>query len=84
MLRRIFNILRIIQTPPLGRWCLKDKSKSNWKTDTANMDHCGTCWYEKPEALEKHEKHEKSTPIKQVGTEKSGQPTEQKTVNLPF
>jgi hypothetical protein len=46
MLRRIFNILRGIHPPPLGRWCLKDKSKNNWKIDTANTDNCGTCSYE--------------------------------------
>jgi hypothetical protein len=46
MFRRIFNTLRGIHPPPLGRWCLKDKSKNNWKIDTANTDHCGTCSYE--------------------------------------
>ena len=46
MLRRILNHLRTAEPPPLGRWCLKDKSKSYWKIDTANTDHCGTCSYE--------------------------------------
>lgn len=46
MLRRILNYLRATETPLLGRWCLKDKSKSNWKIDTANTDHCGPCSYE--------------------------------------
>ena len=46
MLSRILNRLRTAEPPPLGRWCLKDKSKSDWKIDTANTDHCGTCSYE--------------------------------------
>lgn len=46
MLSRILNRLRTAEPPPLGRWCLKDKSKSYWKIDTANTDHCGTCSYE--------------------------------------
>ena len=46
MLRRILNHLSTVEPPPLGRWCLKDKSKSDWKIDTANTDHCGTCSYE--------------------------------------
>lgn len=33
---------------PLGRWCLNDKSKNNWKVDMANTDHCGTCSYDQP------------------------------------
>ena len=48
MFRRIFNYLQRIQPIPLGRWCLKDKSKNNWKVDTANTDHCGTCSYYTP------------------------------------
>jgi hypothetical protein len=51
MLRGIWNHLRTAEPPPLGRWCLKDKSKSDWKVDTANTDHCGTCSYENPKAL---------------------------------
>jgi len=46
MLRRILNYLRATETPLLGRWCLKDKSKNGWKIDTANTDHCGPCSYE--------------------------------------
>jgi hypothetical protein len=50
MLRRILNHLRTAEPPLLGRWCLKDKSKSDWKIDTANTDHCGTCSYENAKA----------------------------------
>ena len=53
MFRRIFNHLRGINQPPLGRWCLKDKSKNDWKVDTANTDHCGTCAYEESKPLPK-------------------------------
>lgn len=53
MFRRIFNYLRGRTSPPLGRWCLKDKSKNDWKIDTANTDHCGTCAYEETKPLPK-------------------------------
>ena len=49
MLASIFRRLRALRPsnttpiPPLGRWCIKDKSKNNWKIDMANVDHCGTC-----------------------------------------
>ena len=51
MFRRIYNHLRGNGLPPLGRWCLKDKSKNDWKIDSANTDHCGTCSYEQPVPL---------------------------------
>ena len=47
MIERIFRNLREIKLNPLGRWCLNDKSKTNWKVDMANIDHCGTCSYHK-------------------------------------
>ena len=53
MFRRIINHLRGMGPPPLGRWCLKDKSKNDWKIDTANTDHCGTCVYEQSKPLPK-------------------------------
>lgn len=53
MFRRIYTYLRGRTSPPLGRWCLKDKSKNNWKIDTANTDHCGTCAYEETKPLPK-------------------------------
>jgi hypothetical protein len=53
MLRRIINHLRGMGPPPLGRWCLKDKSKNDWKIDTANTDHCGTCAYEQTKPVPK-------------------------------
>jgi hypothetical protein len=47
MLAAIFRRLRALRPanhiPPLGRWCIKDKTKNNWKIDMANVDHCGTC-----------------------------------------
>ena len=45
MLKRIIDRLRAIQPSPLGRWCLKDKTKNDWKIDMANTDHCGPCSY---------------------------------------
>lgn len=57
MFRRIFNYLRGRTSPPLGRWCLKDKSKNDWKIDTANTDHCGTCAYEETKPLPKIKLH---------------------------
>jgi len=53
MFRRIYNHLRGLAPPPLGRWCLKDKSKNNWKVDTANTDHCGTCSYAESQNISK-------------------------------
>ena len=53
MLKRLFNKLREIQPSPLGRWCLMDKSKNNWKVDMANTDHCGTCAYEETSTSKK-------------------------------
>lgn len=50
MLKNIFQRLRALRPSnpiaPLGRWCIKDKSKNNWKIDMANTDHCGTCSYD--------------------------------------
>jgi hypothetical protein len=63
MYRRIFNFFRGNAIPPLGRWCLKDKSKNNWKIDSANTDHCGTCSYEQPVPLPKIESVESITKI---------------------
>jgi len=48
MLEHIFRRLHAIKPIPLGRWCLNDKTKNNWKIDMANMDHCGTCSYDRP------------------------------------
>ena len=48
MFQRIISRLRAMKPIPLGRWCLNDKSKNNWKVDMANTDHCGTCSYETP------------------------------------
>lgn len=53
MLERIYRFLRSIKPAPLGRWCLNDKSKNNWKIDMANTDHCGTCSYEVQKPLPK-------------------------------
>ena len=57
MFRRLFAHLRGVSPPPLGRWCLKDKSKNDWKIDTANTDHCGTCAYEETKPLPKIKLH---------------------------
>lgn len=46
MFKHIVSRLSSINLNPLGRWCLKDKSKNNWKIDMANIDHCGTCSYD--------------------------------------
>jgi hypothetical protein len=50
MLEIIFRRLRALRPShpiaPLGRWCIKDKTKNNWKIDMANTDHCGTCSYD--------------------------------------
>ena len=64
MFRRIYNHLRGNGLPPLGRWCLKDKSKNDWKIDSANTDHCGTCSYEQPVPLPKIE----AEPITKINT----------------
>lgn len=40
------NTLRIVIVP-LGRWCRTEKPLNDIKVDLANMDHCGTCAYEK-------------------------------------
>ena len=53
MLERIFRRLGAMKPIILGRWCLNDKSKNNWKIDMANVDHCGTCSYKSPETLTK-------------------------------
>lgn len=54
MLERIINRMRIMKPSILlGRWCLNDKTKNNWKVDMANTDHCGTCSYEHPKAAPK-------------------------------
>jgi hypothetical protein len=52
MLENIFRRLNAIK-PILGRWCLNDKSKNNWKIDMANVDHCGTCSYKPPHEVSK-------------------------------
>jgi hypothetical protein len=65
MFRRIYNHLRGNGLPPLGRWCLKDKSKNDWKIDSANTDHCGTCSYEQPVPLPKIES---VNPIRKINT----------------
>jgi hypothetical protein len=41
--RRLRSLRPVNPIPPLGRWCIKDKTKNNWKIDMANVDHCGTC-----------------------------------------
>lgn len=65
MLEFIFRRLQSMKNipQPLGRWCIKDKSKNNWKIDMANVDHCGTCVYEtqKPIPVIKEVKKEDST-----------------------
>jgi hypothetical protein len=53
MLERIYRFLQSIKPTPLGRWCLNDKSKNNWKIDMANTDHCGTCSYNLQKPLPK-------------------------------
>jgi hypothetical protein len=53
MFSRIFRRLSEIKPPLLGRWCIIDKSKNNWKIDMANVDHCGTCSYEAPKNIPK-------------------------------
>jgi hypothetical protein len=32
---------------PLGRWTRTSRELNNIKVDLANIDHCGTCAYEK-------------------------------------
>ena len=55
MLRRtieVFNKLKMFSsnttgiTPMLGRWCILNKEHNNRKIDMANIDHCGTCYYD--------------------------------------
>jgi len=29
----------------LGRWCILNREHNNRKIDMANIDHCGTCFY---------------------------------------
>jgi hypothetical protein len=53
MFRRLFAHLRGVSPPPLGRWYLNDKRKNDWKIDTANTDHCGTCANEESKPLPK-------------------------------
>jgi hypothetical protein len=63
MFRRISKYLKGMSEPPLGRWCLKDKTKNNWKIDTANTDHCGTCRYEHSNSLPVMKFKEGSSPV---------------------
>ena len=44
-LARVFDTMKVLQTPMLGRWCITGNRKNNWKIDMANTDHCGTCVY---------------------------------------
>jgi hypothetical protein len=53
MLEHLFRRLRTMKPILLGRWCLNDKSKNNWKVDMANVDHCGTCSYVAPRTVPK-------------------------------
>ena len=36
----------------LGRWTITDMKQNKIKIDWANVDHCGTCSYEKPKKKE--------------------------------
>ena len=61
MLRKIIIRFLYAERPLLGRWCLNDKSKNNWKIDMANIDHCGTCKFKQEKHItEKNPKKEKS------------------------
>jgi hypothetical protein len=64
MLERIYRFLQSIKPTPLGRWCLNDKSKNNWKIDMANTDHCGTCSYDVQKTEPK--KVQPSPPLKKI------------------
>jgi hypothetical protein len=64
MLRRIYHFLNTIKPIPLGRWCLNDKSKNNWKIDMANTDHCGTCSYDIQKPIPKN--LQPSPPLKKL------------------
>jgi hypothetical protein len=52
MIRKFIRRLISLDTPLLGRWCHRDKSKNDWKIDMANIDHCGTCANDKVKPLE--------------------------------
>jgi hypothetical protein len=53
MIERIFRRLNSLKPTVLGRWCLSDKTQANLKIDMANIDHCGTCSYERPSIISK-------------------------------
>lgn len=65
MLRRIFYHLRSAQPALLGRWCLMDKSKNNWKIDMANVDHCGTCSTSSPPKRTKQSETAPTSPLEE-------------------
>jgi hypothetical protein len=55
LIKQVADILRKINwlpseqaktTPMLGRWCVLNKHHNNRKIDMANIDHCGTCYYD--------------------------------------
>ena len=67
MFRKIFSIFNINREPSLlGRWTITDMKKNKIKIDWANIDHCGTCSYEKkkqPETPEAKPKKKWQMPV---------------------
>ncbi len=45
-------MFRKLLTIPLGRWTRTSRELNNVKVDLANIDHCGTCTYDKPKEKE--------------------------------
>lgn len=54
MLTHIVKFLKKLKVIPnhnvpekliLGRWCILNPEYNNRKIDMANIDHCGTCFY---------------------------------------
>ena len=53
MFRKVFRMFIVSREPALlGRWTITDMKQNKIKIDWANVDHCGTCSYDKPKKKE--------------------------------